>query len=70
MEFWVRYLALFCLFSVTDGFDWFLMGSLHKNIQLTLEFLKAPFLVLHILLYISDLPEDVIFEDVGVVFLF
>ena len=23
MEFWVRYLAFFCLFSVTDHFMWF-----------------------------------------------
>ena len=33
------------------------MGSLHKNIQLMLEFLKAPFLVLHFLLYTKDLPD-------------
>ena len=31
------------------------MGTLHNNIQLTLYFLKAPFL-----LYINDLPDDVI----------
>ena len=43
MEFQVRYLALFLLFSVIDGFEWFWMGSLHKNIQLMLEFLKASF---------------------------
>ena len=36
------------------------MGSLHKNIQLMLEFLKAPFLVLHFLLYINDPLDDVI----------
>ena len=47
MEFQIRYLALFLLFSVIDGFEWFWMESLHKNIQLMLEFLKAPFLVLH-----------------------
>ena len=47
MEFQVRYLALFLLFSVTDDFEWFWMESLHKNIQLMREFLKAPFLVLH-----------------------
>ena len=47
MESQVRYLALFLLFSVIDGFEWFWMGSLHKNIQLMLEFLKGPFLVLH-----------------------
>ena len=52
-ELQVRYLALFLLFSVIDGFEWFWMESLHKNIQLMLlklkfqlKFLKAPFLVL------------------------
>ena len=43
---------LFLLFSVIDGFRWFWMGSLHKNIQLMLEFLKGPFLVLHFSYYI------------------
>ena len=47
MEFQVRYLALFFLFSVIDSFVWFWMESLHKNIKLMLEFLKGPFLVLH-----------------------
>ena len=42
MEFYVRHLALFLLFLVIDGFKLFWMGSLHKNIQLMLEFLKAP----------------------------
>ena len=51
MEFPVKYLALFLLFSVIDGFDWFWVKSLHKNIQLMFEFLKAPFLVLHISYY-------------------
>ena len=51
MEFQVRYLALFLLFSVIDNFKWFWMGSLHKNIQLTKEFLKALFLVQHFLYY-------------------
>ena len=51
MEFQVRYLALFLLFSVIDGFEWFWMESLHKNIQLMLEFLKASFLVLHFSCY-------------------
>ena len=60
MEFQIRYLALFLLFSVIDGFEWLWMGSLHKNDQLMLEFLKAPFLVLHFLLYINDLPDGVI----------
>ena len=51
MEFQVRYSALFLLFSVIDDFEWFWMESLHKNIQLMLEFLKAPFLVLHFSYY-------------------
>ena len=33
------------------------MESLDKNIQLMLEFLRAPFLVL---LYMNDLPDDMI----------
>ena len=53
MEFQVRYLALFLLFSVIDDFEWFWMESLHKNIQLMREFLKAPFLVLHFSYYTS-----------------
>ena len=38
------------------------MGNLHKNIQLILEFLKGPFLkgLTLFLLYINDLPDDVI----------
>ena len=51
IEFQVRYLALFLLFSVIDDFEWFWMESLHKNIQLMLEFLKASFLVLHFSYY-------------------
>ena len=34
IKFQVRYLVLFFLFSVIDNFEWFWMGSLHKNIQL------------------------------------
>ena len=51
VEFQGTYLVLFFLFSVIDGFEQFWMGSLHKNIQLMLEFLKAPFLVLHFSYY-------------------
>ena len=47
MKFQVRYLTLFLLSSVIDCFEWFWMESLHKNIQLILEFLKAPFVVVH-----------------------
>ena len=46
VEFQVRYFVLFLLFLVIDSFEWFWMGSLHKNIQLMLEFLKAPFLLI------------------------
>ena len=53
MEFQVRYLALLILFSVIDSFEWFWMVNLHKNIQLMLEFLKAPFLVLNVSYYTS-----------------
>ena len=52
MEFQVRYLALFLLFLVIDHFKWFWIESLHKNIQLMLEFVKALFLVLHFSYYI------------------
>ena len=45
MEFWVRYLTLFCLFSIVESSQWFWMASFHKNIQLILQFLEAPFLV-------------------------
>ena len=44
--------TLFCLFCsnfiwVIDSFRWFWMGIFDKNTQLTLEFVKTPFLVLH-----------------------
>ena len=51
MEFQVRYLALFLLFSVIGTFGWFWMGNLNKNIQLILKFLKVPFLLLHFSYY-------------------
>ena len=46
IEFQVRYLTLFLIFSVRDDVGWFWMESLPKNIQLMLEFLKALFLFL------------------------
>ena len=45
-------MASFLLFPVIDSYKSFWMGSLHKNIQLMLEFLKAPFVVLHFSYYI------------------
>ena len=51
MGFQVIYLALFLCFSAIDGFECFWIGSLNKNIQLMLEFLKAPSLLLHFSYY-------------------
>ena len=39
------------LFSAIEGLKWVWMGSSRKNTQLTLEFFKAPFLVLHFSYY-------------------
>ena len=61
VDFNVRCFGFFLLSSVIDSFKRFRMGSLHKNIQLMLEFLKAPFLVLHFFYDIlMILPEDVV----------
>ena len=51
MEFLIKCLALFLLLSVIGSFGWLLMRNLHNNIQLMLEFLKGPFLVLHFSYY-------------------
>ena len=64
-DFQVKFLALFLLFTVIDGFEWFWMESLLKNFQLMLEFLKAPFLgPTPFLLYINDLNDNVICDTV------
>ena len=57
MESHFRYLALILHLSVIDGFKWFWMRSLHKNIQLMLEFLEVPG---HTLLgqSVNDLLDD------------
>ena len=46
MEFQVRYLAVFLLFVVIDGFEWFWMETLHRNIQLMLDFLHFSYYTL------------------------
>ena len=51
VEFQFRYLTLFFLFLITDGFEWSWMENLDKNMQLMLEFLKASFLVVHFSCY-------------------
>ena len=50
MEFQVKYLALFLLSSVIYRFLFF-VSNVYKNIQLILEFFKAPFLVPHFTYY-------------------
>ena len=51
MVFQVRYLALFLLFTVIDGFEWFWTEILYKNIQLMQDLLNCPFLILHFSYY-------------------
>ena len=50
-------MALFLLFSVIDSFWWFWIESLLKNNQLKLLSILSPTLFV---LYINDVPEDVI----------
>ena len=51
VEFQVRYLALFLLFSIADGLGWFWMISLHRNILLMLAFIMSLYLVFHFSYY-------------------
>ena len=70
MEFQVIYLALFPLFSVINCIGWLRMGSLHKNIQLMLEFLMVLFLVLHFSYYTFLMMLSVILLSMLMMLLF
>ena len=61
IEFQVRYLTLFLLSSVREGFGRFWVGSLHQNIQLMLESLKGLFLVLILMTFLIMLPVILLF---------
>ena len=55
MEFQIKYLALFCVFSAIYNFEWLWMESLHKSIQVMLEFLKGlPDVTCNIPIYADD----------------
>ena len=59
MEFQVRYLALFPLFLVIGGFGWFWMGKSSQEYPVNAG-VQGSILGPTLLLYINDLPDDVI----------